>query len=251
MGLSPEAKSKLIPVAVWAALILALGLLLWFSAAKSDTRVFRVDGSSWGEWRVRRESETSKRLLLAQLRAGWGESQRYLTGKVYRYDPAEASITEVPVKLWHQTSGTALDADMIPPDKVRPCAAITDGIVEASCGGPASGTLEVVGEAAVAIDWAPTGKLMAILTADGASQPPSRAWVNAWTGNTNAYNGQHYVELFSIPDLKPAREAVRIPFTTMTGLDPPCWTADGGYVVYSSIDGKRVCIIRTDAGEEY
>jgi hypothetical protein len=63
------------------------------------------------------------------------------------------------------------------------------------------------------------------------------------------FYGQHYIEFFHLPDMKPIGKPVRIPFTTVRGIDTPCWSPDGHFVIYANRagraveDGTRMCVI--------
>jgi len=107
--------------------------------------------------------------------------------------------------------------------------------------------IETIGERVLKFSMNVTGDLMAVLTVDGELDPPFYWWFFSRSGG---YRGQHYVELFTLPEWKRKRSAVRIPLNTADGLESAYWSADGKYVVYSANDGKRLCIIRTDAEGE-
>ncbi|UCC31890.1 MAG: hypothetical protein JSU86_06350 [Phycisphaerales bacterium] len=229
--------------------VIALGAtacLVSLGTRKSDVPVFAISNPGWGDLHLRLESEASDILLLT--RADPDSSiPHYRTGAVYRYEPTTQTVREVSVEQWNKATGKITRFDTMRPSLHWRHVAVKNGAILVSGDNIDSRTVETTGETALRRKVSPEGDLVAVLTADGEHDPVQHGWVFPSGGG---YRGQHYVELFTFRDMQRRRPALRIPLTTEEGIESACWSADGRYIVYSSSNGKRVCIIRTDVEGE-
>lgn len=224
----------------------AAAFLAWRSTPKGDVPVFEVSNLGWGELRLRLESEGSDVLLLTRANPE-SSAPHERTGSVYRYDPTANTLTEVPKAVWDEATGQIARFDA-PRNAPRGWGmTIEDGALFVFGDAARSRKIETIGERVVKFSMNITGDLMALLTVDGELDPPFYWWFFSRRGG---YRGQHYVELFTLPEWRRKRPAVRIPLNTADDLESAYWSADGKYVVYSANDGKRLCIIRTDVEGE-
>ena len=91
------------------------------------------------------------------------------------------------------------------------------------------------------------GSTVCVLTADGPERPKSSIRGPVFGGSLGGgYYGQHYVECFRLPEMALIGDAVRIPFTTVEGIDSPCWSADGRFLVYANRNGTQMCVIHVE-----
>ncbi len=111
--------------------------------------------------------------------------------------------------------------------------------------------LPVAGRTVIRTSYSPDGTLIAVVSADGWKRPSTKVgfwpWGGTWGGG---YAGQHYVELFTTPDLMRVGKPIRIPLTTAEGMGSHVWTADGDYVVLTGSGGVPLYVIPTDIGKE-
>lgn len=233
-------------VAVGIALVAVFGAAAWWRMPKSDVSVFEVSNLGWGELRLRLESEGSDLLLLT--RANPESSVPHeRTGSVYRYDPTANTLSKVPKAAWDDASGQIARSD-VPRNRPHGWGVTREnGVFFAFGGSMEPWKLETTGERVLWRDTNVAGDAIALLTVDGELDPPFYWWFFSRSGG---YRGQHYVELFTLPEWTRKRPAVPIPLNTANGLESAYWSADGKYVVYSANDGKRLCIIRTDVQGE-
>lgn len=216
---------------------------LWPRPFVSDVRVFDVDPGG-SHLRVRYDSADKKTLLITRtLFDSLNPYDRF--GTIYRYDAEAVTLLEIPRETWDLASGEIVTVEswMIPTSAWRVVA--DRGKLCVASKGRASQFVPTQGRTALRAIGDPTGHVIAALTTDGWERPGTRGWFTSFGGG---YGGQHYVELFSVPDMIPVKSAIRIPFTNAGGIDAPCWSADGKYIVYASADKRRMIVIQTEPG---
>ena len=122
-----------------------------------------------------------------------------------------------------------------------------DGVMQYHVGPTQYRDFETVGEFAAKVTLSHDGAVVCVLTADGPKRPRSSIR-DPWFGGTfgGGFYGQHYVECFRLPGMTPTGDAVRIPFTTVDGIDMPCWSADGRFLVYANRNGTQTCVIHVE-----
>ncbi len=99
------------------------------------------------------------------------------------------------------------------------------------------------GEYALRVTASPVPNIVALLTADGPRRPKTKG-PGMGIGNVGGgFYGQHYVEFYRVPELIRIGNPVRIPFTTVRGIDYPCWSEDGRYLVYGDSGLVNICVI--------
>ena len=229
--------------------LIAIGVtacLVWLATPKSDVPVFAISSPGWSGLSLRLEHQGSDILLLTRADPS-STVLHFQTGPVYRYDPVASALTEVSKAAWDEATGQIARFDTLRNVPHGWGVTVENGAVVIFGDAVDTRTVEVTGETALWVDESVASDLVAVLTVDGELDRPLYLWFFSRSGG---YRGQHYVELFKLPEMTRRRPALRIPLTTADGIESPCWSSDGKYVVYSSSDGKRLCIIRTDAPEE-
>lgn len=229
--------------------VIAVGVtacLVWVATPKSDVPVFAISNPGWSGLRLRLEHQGSDILLLTRADPS-STVPHFQTAPVYRYDPVASALTEVPKAAWDEATGQIARFDAPRNAHQGWDVTVDNGALLIFGDAVDTRTVEVTGETALWVDESVASDLVAVLTVDGELDRPFYLWFFSRSGG---YRGQHYVELFRLPEMTRRRRALRIPLTTADGIEAPCWSSDGKYVVYSSSDGKWLCIIRTDVEAE-
>ncbi len=100
----------------------------------------------------------------------------------------------------------------------------------------------VNGAVLISSSYSPSGKAIAILSADG---PRTGSFMPFLGGGQNS-KGLHYHQLFSVADGKPIEDVVRLRFTTEKQAYSTCWSLDQKYVFYASLLADKLSIVETN-----
>ncbi|MGD2108998.1 MAG: hypothetical protein PVI86_06360 [Phycisphaerae bacterium] len=229
-------------VCLLAALTVAAVIALKRRAVVSDIPVFQIADPRGGHLRLRYESSESAALLITREKKSLGGA--WLAPAVsYRYDPASRVLTEVPLRAWTASTTEIAKAETMAPRPPDFLVSLKEGTLHVGLRNEKRQRVKTTGEHALELSWCPCGDRVAVLTVDGRQIRKKESWV---FGAVGGYPGQHYIELFDLPGMMTKRRpAIRIPFTTVEGIDSPCWTLDGDYMVITSGDKTRLCVIDT------
>lgn len=218
---------------------------IWAGWIGSDVPVFEVDPRG-GDLRTRYESPDKRSLLIT--RADWDSPIPIRRiGTVYRYDVDTETLHSVGKEAWI----TATEPVQTPDTEFAylPGFHISSkgGVFRAGVRGQQRREVSTKGKTALIARWAPGARRAMVLTTNGRKRFKLQSWFFPMGGG---YRGQHYVELFCVPEMTPVKEAIRIPFTSgVGGLNGPHWSDDGRYLVFTSGDRRRMIVIDTEANE--
>jgi hypothetical protein len=101
--------------------------------------------------------------------------------------------------------------------------------------------IPVKGTVLISSAYSPSGKAVAILSADG----PRKGSGMPFLGGGQNSKGQHYHQLFSVATGKPLSAVLRLPFTTEHQAYPAYWSIDEMYVFYTSLLADKLTIVKT------
>jgi len=166
---------------------------------------------------------------------------------VYRYDGGTRTLSAVEPVEWHKAGGSIAEPLGGDPGYEFFWRHL-DGVVKYRVGPGPLQEFTTRGEYAVSLTASPNGKIICVLTADRPKRPKSPGPGMVFGTLGGGYYGQHRLEMFQLPEMTPVGEAVRIPFTTVKGIDIPCWSPDGRFLVYSNYEGTKMCVIHVDQG---
>jgi hypothetical protein len=215
----------------------ALGAWLWFCAPISDVPVFDIPKPSLGVLTTRYETAQRDSLLITRV-----PPPRLSGAATYRYDPSSRTLRVASRNDWDHAGGAITDPSSDLGGSSKLFITTQDGVLIVGGAGISGRAVPTRGQTALVVERSPSQNLVGVLTADGRERWMNRGWFFAFGGG---YAGQHYVEFFTLPDMTPLG-AVRIPFTTAERIDSPCWSEDGRYLVYTSANGIRMCVIHVD-----
>ena len=240
--LKPYAKYAL-PVS----LVLAVGYLLYpfGGSIKSDVPRFELPTWTSGTCMValRVDHRTGNLLIMC------GGEATGRKGDIYEYDQHLRQMRPVSEDAWNQATGKPcweVDYD----DAC--CSTFISDEVRVEDGAFWRGTEKIATEGRTALSFSvsPSDDFAAVLSADGRRCWFIRGPMPFRGGRGGGYSGQHYVEFFTLPEVKRKGPPVRIPLTTGDRMScSPQWTAGGEYVVYQK-SPSDVCIIPTFKLEE-
>jgi hypothetical protein len=167
-----------------------------------------------GSLMLRREADGRGPLLLKH-------SER---DAVYKYDPAGRSLTLAAEKEWRDAKGEVADCDK----QFHPSPFVLD--IDAKTHRLSAGGREVqtAGHAVLDMRISPSKKWVAVVSAEGRSSGSVFPTLGGGAGT-----GQHYHQVFSLPDVKTGGEPVRLPLGGEHELITPCWSAEERFVVYT------------------
>lgn len=99
--------------------------------------------------------------------------------------------------------------------------------------------IKTAGKTALASRLSPKADLVAVLSADG-----SRASSLMPFAGQGGASGQHYHELFQLPEMKPVGNPTPLPLITEHVAVYPFWSSDQRYVVYVDARYTEVCVVK-------
>jgi hypothetical protein len=100
----------------------------------------------------------------------------------------------------------------------------------------------VTGAVLLSASYSPSGKAIAILSADG----PRKGSFMPFLGGGQNSRGQHYHQLFSVANGKPGEAVVKLQFTTEKEAYSVCWSIDEKYVFYTSLLADTLTIVKSN-----
>ena len=227
-----------------------LGHVLWpprYAPSVSDVPVFTTPSNFYKsnvrlDLRVRTVSNEEGVILITR-----GETWGTLPDvpkewPVFQYDARTRTLSTVNASQWKNAGGPIEKAlgGSSPARDVR--VGDVDGVYRYRIGSGPLRDFDSHGTRAVGKSFCPDGTILALLTADGLRRPSSGPGM-VFGSFGGGFYGQHYIEFFHLPDMKPVGKPVRIPFTTIKGIDTPCWSADGRFLVYANEEGTQMCVI--------
>ncbi len=235
-----------------------LGHVLWpplMRASVSDVPVFDVPrghDTSTGKSMdivVRTDKDGHDGILISRLRFGTLTDPEIPTAwPVYRYDRRARTLQSVKPSEWRLATGpvTSFDSDNYATGDWGLHARVRNGVLVGEIRQGPDISVAVKGKFGTGQEFSPVEPVVAILTAEGPRRPKSKGGMVFTPSFGGGYYGQHYLELFSIPDMKPIGEPVRIAFTSVEGIESPTWSSDGRFLVYTTRDGKKMSVIHID-----
>ena len=177
-----------------------------------------------GALRLRREADGTGGLLI---------KNRIWKG-LYRYDPPTQRLALVPDEQWQRAHGpiAVCHAQVQPPPPLLYIDPRSDHLLTGSR------QVVTVGPTPLDLRTSPAGHQVAVVSAEGRRQkafPP-------FSGPGGTF-GQHYLQVFTLPALQPIGVPVRLPLVSGKGFPTLCWSADGHFVVYSTLNYTRFAIV--------
>ncbi len=146
---------------------------------------------------------------------------------VWRYDPQNRTLDAATEADWQNARGEPRNCSAPPwgafPLDMHPK---TDRLILGSVG-QGFELVPFVGDGILDLRAAPSGTIAAVHSADGPRGDPGISFfaVN-WQGH---FMGQHYHQIFSLPDGRPLGKPLRVPIRLYKTI---CWSADEAFVVY-------------------
>lgn len=171
---------------------------------------------------LRVERDNSEALLL-KLQAG---------DAVYRYDPRAQVLSLVSIEDWKNAQGSIVECEK----QIQPSEYFIDESHHLWFG---KKPIKVNGNTVLKVLASPSGKLLAVLSADG-------EWKSTipFVGG-GVPSGQHYHQILSVDEGEALGKPVRLPLGNRNGrrIGAVCWSADDRYVVYADFLFSRVSIV--------
>ena len=162
---------------------------------------------------------------------------------VWRYDPQDRTLDAASDADWRNARGEPRNCSAPPwgalPLSMHPK---TDrlilGIVRFGSADQGFDLVPFVGDGILDLRAAPSETMAAVHSADGPRGDPGISFfaVN-WQGH---FMGQHYHQIFSLPDGRPLGKPLRIPVRLYKTI---CWSADEAFVVYINEDLTNVVVV--------
>ena len=217
-----------------------LCLVLGCSSPPPELRVLETPGLKHGAitgLRFRSEDVGDGALLLTTRNE---DTPTSLDDAVYAYDPARGILSLATVDAWNDATGEVGDwCAMVrgiasPPPRLRrrKRKLAADGR-----------TLDTAGNVVLTFGPSPQQNYLAVLSAkDRWRFPPIFPSLG---GGPGPPSGQHYHELFTIPELRRVGSAVPLAITADSALQT-CWSPDERFVIYSDLEVKKIVIVRRD-----
>ena len=173
-----------------------------------------------GGWMVRSEGNDRDTLLLTHWRLEM----------VYRYDRATQELALVPHWTWETVGGELVECPSFATPlrlRIESRRTTSDPRLDRLLAGDS--VIRTAGARALKIHESPSGRLAAVLSADGERQES----LLPFHGPGGA-DGQHFHELLSLTDFTRVGEPLRLPMTSkeISSLDG-CWSPDERFVVYA------------------
>jgi hypothetical protein len=226
--------------------VVALALAVWVidrywirgDVSRFETRAWRVTGHLL----LRLEKPGSDVLLLAlQSKPPPPGLERLVSiapeSVVYRYDPIKDELDPIGREVWEKATGPV----------TNPSSQYTPGDIEGGVGinyrelvlKKKGRVVSTAGKAALRIE-APSKEsgFAAVLSAARKDWGPSIPFLSGTHGV-----GQHYHQIFSLPDLKPIGKTVRLPRMGEKSTVQMTWAPENRYVVYTDVFFGELCII--------
>jgi hypothetical protein len=143
---------------------------------------------------------------------------------VYKYNPAERSLAQSTPNDWADAKGEVADCDK----QFHPSPFVLDidpKTHRLSAGGR---DVQTAGRAVLDMRVSPGKSRVAVVSAEGRSDGSIFPTLGGGAGA-----GQHYHQVFSLPDVKQVGESVRLRLGGKDELITPCWSAEERFVVYT------------------
>jgi hypothetical protein len=160
-------------------------------------------------------------------------------GPVYEYAPQVNELHEATRETWDRATGDIVDCS----SQSVGAQQLSDFRLDPKAGRLfyKGGLILTKGSVALAFRLSPSQEAVAVLSAKG---PKIRSFMPFLGGGASAH-GQHYHEVFNLPELTVNDELrVQLPFTTQRGAFVICWSADEQFVVYTSVLYQELCVVR-------
>lgn len=221
--------------------VLVVGGAIWWNWNRNadvgvETNVPLLETPAW-----RTEDALSLRKLL--LRTETKDEETILlklnnNEAIYRYNPNTQSLSLVPIERWQDATGPIEDCNtQIPPS---PRELDID---------PRSNRLiarrdrevQTAGSTALSLRASPSGTMSAVLSAKGRRRSSILPFLSG-----GGVSGQHFHQVFSLPDAVPIGKSVRLPLESKEAGIAICWSPDERYVVYYDIFFFHLSIVPVD-----
>lgn len=236
-----------------------IGHVLWpplMRASVSDVPVFDVPpgfdpATGWSmDIVVRVDNEGRGGILISRQNRG-AYADIPTAWPVYRYDGKTRTLTSVKPSEWRLATGpvTSFDSDNYATGDWGLHARVRNGVLVGEIRQGPDISVAVKGKFGTGQEFSPVEPVVAILTAEGPRRPKSKGGMVFTPSFGGGFYGQHYVSLFRLPEMTPIGEAVRIAFRTVDGIESPTWSSDGRFLVYTTRDGRKMCVIHIDQEE--
>lgn len=218
------------PAAVAAAVALVLLAGSVMASAGGDPPLFKTP-----LWRQRGS------LLLRREAAGGGALllKHSARGAVYRYSPAGRSLTPATAKEWGEAAGEVADCDR----QFHPSPLVLDLDSKTRRLSARGREVRTAGRVVLDMRASPGERLVAVVSAEG--RGPGAGSVFPTLGGGGGA-GRHYHQLFTLPDVKAVGGPSRLPPVGEREPVTPCWSADGGFVVYTDTLFFSLTVVETN-----
>ena len=155
---------------------------------------------------------------------------------VYRYDPAAAGLTTISEQTWNAASGPIAECakQFPPPAHVLSIDKASNRLIAGNR------TINTTGRTVLKLAESPGKRWVAVLSASGPMKPS----LIPFSGGSAA-SGEHYHQVFSLPDAVPVGAAVQLPMERDSDLLIPCWSADENTVIYHEILFAYLSVVET------
>ncbi len=238
---------------VWSLFQSAWGHMLWprHVRVESDVPVFDVPSRFGTAFRPLslyvKSSEAEPGVILITRDTSYQDDPKMpLNGPVLEYLRSTRSIREVSVEEWRISEGTATSIGSFFGNQTNFSCIIRDGELKVGLLGKGVQRYATAGTHALGVHHSPKRNVVGVLSANGPERP-SEDVLPMFSSIGGGYYGQHFVEFFRVPTMEPIGRPVRLPFTTAGGLSwSPVWSADGRYLVYTTSDGTKMCVLHVD-----
>jgi hypothetical protein len=197
--------------------------------AQANTGIFLLETPAWrsrGGILLRAEREAGEALLLKH-------NGQNVT---YRYNPGAQRLFQVSEEVWQGARGPIGDCGSQLgsfPQELR-----LDGSGKLLASGQ---EVAIAGEKFLALLRAPSGKKVALLSAND----PAQGSIIPFLGGGGA-SGQHYHQILSMPDAVLAGRPVSIPLKSKERFITICWSFDERYVIYADYLFYHLAIVAVD-----
>lgn len=161
---------------------------------------------------------------------------------IYRYNPNTQSLSLVPVERWQGATGPIEDCDtQFPPPYLELDIDTRSDRLVAGQDSKRTREVQTAGSTVLSLRASPSGTMAAVLSAEGRK----RGSILPFLGG-GGVSGQHFHQVFSLPDAVPIGKSVRIPLKSEREGIIICWSPDERYVVYSDMLFYYLSIVPVD-----
>ena len=161
---------------------------------------------------------------------------------VYRYDRAGRVLGQVAPDEWGSSKRIVTDTSFF----VKQSEVFfveENGVVKYRLSGESARPLSTHGEYALRASITGGGSVIGVLTADGPQRPESPGPGMIFGTMGGGSYGQHYIEFLRLNDKTRLGEPIRIPLSSIDGIEPWVWSVDGRFLVVADRDGRQMCVV--------